>query len=286
MTHQGTLPFSAPLTLQQLLDLGVTKAQVRGWLERGRITRVARGVYAPVDARRSPRRTRPQERHAVYAGDTPVPTLIAIEHHQLWLPRDIPPQLQSADGRRVIPAAFVQKAGRLLIPSLEWTAIQAARWQPLAGALLVFDSALRLGASRDVLLDIAVSLRFWPGTALLRRAILAADARSESPLESWSRGLMLQHELPMPVLQYEIRAQGFLMRCDFAYPDRRLILEADGRGKLGADAATQQRAILAERERQRRLERAGWTVMRWGWEDVHPHHAEWLRDIKHLLNLG
>lgn len=286
MTHQDPLPFTSPITLEQLRQKGVSKAQVRGWLERGRIVRLARGVYAPANLPTPLSRVRPRVRHAVHAGDVPVPTLAAAEHHRLWLPPEIPTQLQSADSRRVIPAAFLEHAGCLLMPTLEWTAVQVARWQPLAGAIIPFDSALRFGAHRDALLDIAASLRFWPGTSLLRRAIMAADARSESPLESWSRGRMVEHKLPLPELQYEITAGGYRMRCDFAYPAQRLVLEADGRSKLGKDAAAQQQAIFAERERQRRLERAGWTFIRWGWGDVHPACDGWLRDVRRALGIS
>jgi hypothetical protein len=48
-----------------------------------------------------------------------------------------------------------------------------------------------------------------------------------------------------------------------AWPERRVLGEADGTGKYGRDEATIRTRLRAERERQRDLEDAGWTVVRW-----------------------
>ena len=56
--------------------------------------------------------------------------------------------------------------------------------------------------------------------------------------------------------------------------------EADGIGKYGADDAGVARALRAERLRQRDLEDAGWTVVRW---DSAEHPRSVLRRLRVAL---
>lgn len=280
MSKPTPVPFSEPFSHQQLLASGGTAAQLRGWLQRGQVRRLARGVYVDSNVQLPNHPSPPQRRVAVQDGRVPVPAVQAATHHGLWLPPEIPSQLQSADGRRSIPPEYLEQQGQLLIPSLEWTAVQLGRWQPLHGALVAMDCALRLGARRSDLMDVAVTLRRWPGARWLRRAIEAADARSESALESWSRGLMLEAGLPAPELQYEIAVRGFRMRADFAFPPQRVIGEADGHAKY---ADNPQETIRLEKQRQARLQEAGFVVIRWGWRDVHPQPGPWLHGLMSAL---
>jgi very-short-patch-repair endonuclease len=97
------------------------------------------------------------------------------------------------------------------------------------------------------------------------------DARSESVLESLTRVLLVLGGL-LPVVQHEIRdANGaFVARVDFAWPDLRLVVEVDGFA-FHADRAAYRR----DRERLNELERLGWRVLRFTWEDVRhrPEHV-------------
>jgi very-short-patch-repair endonuclease len=52
-------------------------------------------------------------------------------------------------------------------------------------------------------------------------------------------------------------------KVDFAYPELRLAIEVDGYESHGTP-----RAMTADHERQRRLVAAGWTVIRFTWQDV------------------
>jgi very-short-patch-repair endonuclease len=70
--------------------------------------------------------------------------------------------------------------------------------------------------------------------------------------------------LPEPVAQYEVREQGrFVARVDFAYPERKIAIEADGY-RWHSDAARWRRDL----SRRNELTRAGWLVLHFTWADV------------------
>lgn len=275
------VPLAGRFTFQQLLDAGATRAQVQSWLQHGDIARLARNVYTTPSSEPPSLHIATQIRSAVVDGRVPVPTLDAAVHHELWLPRHIPTELRSADGRRVLPPECVREYDGLLVPCVEWTAVQVARWQELPGALPSLDSALRLGADRKHMLDHAVDMRRWPGSRLLRRAIDAADPRSESALESCSRGVMIVAGFPMPELQYELVLQGMRFRADFAFVEEHVIGESDGIGKYGP---VPNDALRMEKRRQTLLQSAGFTVVRWTWADIDPDPTALIRALQQALH--
>jgi hypothetical protein len=144
-------------------------------------------------------------------------------------------------------------------------------------ALALEDSAVSPGSFRSVelrreLLDRVRpqleaaydGVRTWPGTVVVRDALSLLDLGSESPFESRSRAWIIRAGLPAPVTGFPVRgASGRCFFADMAWPERRVLGEADGTGKYGRDEATIRTRLRAERERQRDLEDAGWTVVRW-----------------------
>ncbi len=129
-----------------------------------------------------------------------------------------------------------------------------------AEVLVLADAALRTGACQaDELVAIA-----GPRPRGGRRALRVADARAESPFESRLRAELIQARVPPPVLQHVVRADGrFVARVDFAWPDIRLAVEADGAG-VHASAA----ALQGDLRRQNAVLRAGWTMLRFTWADL------------------
>jgi hypothetical protein len=98
----------------------------------------------------------------------------------------------------------------------------------------------------------------------LREALTVTDGRSESPLESTSRGVMLRAGLPRPELQVWLTdLSGQAHRVDFLWRDRRVIGEADGWGKY-ADLAD----LRAEKRREDALRDMGFTVVRWTSDEI------------------
>lgn len=105
------------------------------------------------------------------------------------------------------------------------------------------------------------------GRAIFRRLLEERDERdeaAESPLESRLLRILRKARLPLPVAQFEVRLDGTpVARLDFAYPDRRLGMEADGFrwhssvGKWRADV-----------QRENRLKLLGWTLLRFTSRDL------------------
>jgi hypothetical protein len=122
--------------------------------------------------------------------------------------------------------------GRTAVTSVARTVADLARAVPFAPALAVADAALARGETTTELLMAALTSGIGTrGTRSARRAIGAADGRSESVGESRSRALMIDAGLPMPELQVEIRQpDGWLIgRSDFGWKEHRLLGEFDGR---------------------------------------------------------
>lgn len=146
--------------------------------------------------------------------------------------------------------------------SLPRTAIDVARFRPLPEALVVLDAALR----QVTISDLRDALDRHPmsyGRRGLEEALRESDARSESPLESASRGLMVVARLPRPLLQRTVWAEGRAYRLDFLWDDAKVAGEADGWGKLQSVDD-----LRAEKVREDALRRRGLHVVRWTSDEV------------------
>lgn len=100
----------------------------------------------------------------------------------------------------------------------------------------------------------------------LHKAVELADPRAETPLESASRGLLLQGGVAAPDLQVWVRGDdGRWYRTDMGWADARVLGEADGRVKY-ADPS----ALWEEKRRQEAILGTGdWrALVRWTSEDV------------------
>jgi hypothetical protein len=104
-----------------------------------------------------------------------------------------------------------------------------------------------------------------------RRGLVAlADGRSESPLESRVRLLLVDAGTAPEELQHELRdADGRLVaRLDLAWPSRRVAVECDG---LAYHSDPQ--ALLRDRARQDDINHLGWRLIRVTWDDwLHRPH--------------
>ena len=157
------------------------------------------------------------------------------------------------------------------VTSVARTVVDIARSEPLTSAIIPIDAALHAGAATTGQLEAVLTACWnWPGIHQAQRAIAQADGRSESPLESVSRVLMRAMRVPAPELQSTILDPHgrIVARADFYWPQFGVIGEADGRAKYDA-----RDVLVAEKDRQERLEDLGLVVVRWGWADVsrRPH---------------
>ena len=153
------------------------------------------------------------------------------------------------------------------------TALDLARSLPVEPAVVALDAALRLGLVlpddlRARLFDISGT----PGSRAAARAVGLADGRSESVGESRSRVVLHQQGLAPSSLQHEIHVDGRLVaRTDFAWQERRLVGEFDGRIKYGRLLRPGQNpgdAVFEEKRREDRIREADWGVVRWCWDEL------------------
>jgi very-short-patch-repair endonuclease len=118
-----------------------------------------------------------------------------------------------------------------------------------------------------------------PGVPALRALIAEAQrglglVRSE--LEERFQAHLLDAGLPRPVTNVRIED----LEVDCAWPEHRVIVELDGRATH--DLAN---AFEADRARDRRLQAAGWRVVRITWRQLHDTPAELEADLRRLLGL-
>ncbi|GGO06177.1 hypothetical protein GCM10011576_09610 [Micromonospora parathelypteridis] len=138
-------------------------------------------------------------------------------------------------------------------------------------AVSVLDSALNQGRIDPARLAAIPNLIRGRRGAVVARACLAeADGRAQSPLETRSRLRCVDGRVPPDTLQLEVRDDdGYLLGIgDLGWRGPRLIAEADGQ-----DAHGTPEAAYADRRRQNRLVNAGWTILRFTWQDtLHPNY--------------
>jgi hypothetical protein len=284
------MPDASVTTYRTLRTDGLTQGQVRALLRTGELRRVRHGVYrwsTPSEADAAPD-------HAALARLTwaqlrpgaTVSHLSAAVMHGLPL-LGPPPQrvsvIRPGGGHgRVSPtlhlhrcdlaASDVVELDGVPVTSMARTAVDVARTSSFDQATVVADAALRFGVHRLELQRCAEAFCGRRGVARARRVIAFANAESGSAGESVSRVRMHQAGLPAPVLQWQINdSDGRQLFTDFAWPDLRTVGEFDGKIKYGRLLRPGQSAddvVMAEKQRENRIRRHGWWLVRWGWAEL------------------
>lgn len=97
-----------------------------------------------------------------------------------------------------------------------------------------------------------------------RRAISAIEPKTESPMETRLRLLLIAHGLPAPVAQHVVHDDDgtVIARLDLAYPDERLGIEYDGGHHRDRDV------FVSDAERGNRLAGRHWTLLHFTAFDV------------------
>ncbi len=259
----------------QARELGVPRTQLSG----GELVLVRRGAYA--------------ERRALAGLDEPGRTAVAVAAARLVsqvdlvacrltatalheLPRLGPlpaaPQLLERREERprhhgqstTVPPGDVTVRIGVPVTSLPRTVVDVARRYGWLAGVLVADAVLARGIPAAALQEVADRCRSWPGAGRARRALLFADGRSESPLESLGRVRFSEQRLPACEPQAWLGDEhGPIGRVDHYWEAHRTIAEADGARKY-ADSV----ALFAEKEREDRLREAGFEVVRYTWDEA------------------
>lgn len=271
------------------LHAGHTDDDLRRARRRGEIVAVVRGAFVAT-ADRTPEEV--HRLHVVATHELGLVTSGVLSHqsaaviHQLGL---LLPDLSrvhvtsdgAAHGGRTaarhdhvgpVPPDEIVIVDGVPVTSLEWTAVDVACTTQMgfAGALAVFDAALRLGADREKLERLVRATRRGIGTA--RRALLHADPAAENPGESWCRAQIIEAGLTIPRLQHEFHDENgsFIARTDFDW-DGLLVGEFDGKIKYQKHLRPGENvtdAVVREKNREDALRRRGVIVVRFTWDDL------------------
>lgn len=175
-----------------------------------------------------------------------------------------------------LAAQDVTSLSGLPVTTCERTMFDLGRRSHRADALVVLDAMLHRHLLNPAMLQrMAHERNRWPGAPRLARLLALADPRSESPMETRLRLLLVDAGVPPPEVQLEVRvwADGLVARVDLAWPDLRLAVEYDG------DHHRERAQFRRDIERLNALRLAGWTVLRFTADDVLRRPAETARTV-------
>lgn len=172
-------------------------------------------------------------------------------------PRSHPVRIPGLRVRRAaIPTGHRFSRRGILVTSPEATAVRLAGLLPGDAAVVAVDRMVDAGAADLVRVRALADTTRGRGSARARAACALADGLAQSPQETRVRLLLHRSELPRPTAQFRVvDGRGrFVARVDFAWPERRVALEYDGRWH--GDPAQ----FAKDRARLNRLAEAGWRV--------------------------
>ncbi len=159
----------------------------------------------------------------------------------------------------------------LRVTTMERTASDVALSWPTPTALVTVDAVLRRGVSRSVITKTLQARGPIRGVRRARATLGLATERSESPLESYSRGELVGHGIPRPWVNPWLRLPAGWVRVDNYWPELGIVGEADGSVKY-RDAEPQASptapVLWAEKLRQEAIENVGLLVVRWTADEI------------------
>ena len=269
------------ITVEQARNAGLSARGARSRVEAGRWERSLRGVYRAADSPRSWR----QDLLAACLAAGPAAVASHRSAAALWGLDGVGPGWVELTVSRPrahrLPGVLVHRSTDLdptmaIVRAGIPTTDPARTILDLGAVIPVWrvEAALESALSRRlvtltglrVALD-SVARRGRRGAGVLRALLeQRSDAArmSESVLEARVLRLLRDHSLPQPTLQYEVRVgQRLIGRVDFAYPRLNLAIEVDGYEFHSSLAA-----FSHDRARQNELVAAGWTVLRFTWDDL------------------
>jgi hypothetical protein len=128
-----------------------------------------------------------------------------------------------------------------------------------------------------VLIDLAEHGR--DGTVMFRTLLQERSGDYVPPASELERlfiGVSRRHGLPAPDRQVDLGDEvGWIGRVDFLFRDARIVVEVDG-GESHDGLLDQE----ADEQRDERLRRAGWQVLRFRWSDVVDHPRDVAASIR------
>lgn len=288
---RGGLPVGVDLwRTEELLEAGLNARAIAASIRSGDLVRLRRGCYirGSIWARQKPW-VRSRQLIAAHAHGTLTTSGGGFVYSHtsgarllglfLWDVDDLVPVTQQTCPSRIshgkdvvahtrdLGAEDVTFVDGLPCTSLERTVVDCCLMLNYRQALVLMDHALRKGADVEKLRKMCSALTGRNGVLALRRAIEDSDSRSESPGETLSRELVRRLCIEPPELQVVVWSAEGQHRLDFAWRDKKVALEFDGRVKY-FDFQPTDEAIFAERQREKALMALGWTFIRVEWKHL------------------
>ncbi|MCU0265374.1 MAG: DUF559 domain-containing protein [Actinomycetia bacterium] len=261
-------------TARALTSAGVSRSAVARAVREGRLRRISRGLYGRDDGIDEAARLAQVGvlSHTTAAARWGMDLLSPPGEH-VTVPRDHsrPRRHASAVVHRVdLRTAEVTTASGLPTTTPLRTVLDCARVLDLRAAVVVADSALRLGLVGLRRLQVAAAAARGPGSARVRRMAALVDPLSGSALETLLRLLLTAAGIRLDAQVVLSDRHGVIGRVDFVVRGTTVVIEADG------FAYHRDRAeYRADRRRTNALLAAGYLVLRFSWEDVvgRPQHV-------------
>jgi very-short-patch-repair endonuclease len=120
-----------------------------------------------------------------------------------------------------------------------------------------------------------------PGARAVRAALDAGTTLTRSELESRFLAFLRARRLPRPETNVPLNAGGYWIECDCVWRRSGVVVELDGRAFH--DTA---RAFERDRERDRRLQAAGWRVVRVTWRQLADSRDGLEADLRSIFAAG
>lgn len=169
-------------------------------------------------------------------------------------------RLRSRDGCQhkeiTVDDSDLQQVDGIMMTTPLRTAFDCARWLPLVEAVVVADALAHAEAiTQTELASYLASHRGLRGVRQVERVIDLMDPKSESPMETRVRLLLVLAGLPRPEPQLIVRDPNdrLVARADLGYRDARLLIEYDG--------AWHWKQRVADEQRREALRDLGWKVL-------------------------
>ncbi len=168
-----------------------------------------------------------------------------------------------------LPKRDRAEVGGQPVTSLERTMVDCARLLREPQALVVADSAMRLGADPRVVGTILAESAGKRGVRRAREVLRLADGRSESPGESLVRWIAYFYGLPRTDVAIPVSTRVGEFIVDLGWPDLKVGIEFDGAVKYsGGEYGDPVERLKAQERRERALADAGWIIIRVTWEEL------------------
>ena len=269
------------VTRRELLDAGVTEAEIRHRVGAGALIREHLGVYRV--GHRAPNAEATYMAAVRAGGEGAVLSGRAAAHLHGLLPGPAPPPEITAHGKRRVRGVLTRRASvidesthrGIPITSVPATLVAlAAVLPPEQLGRACHEASVRYGTTPE---QVQVAIERQPngrGVRKLRRIVTGDDPITISKLERRFVRLLRRAGLPLPVTNK--RAGG--RRVDCRWPERRLTIELDGYRYHRSRHAWE-----LDRRREREARARGDEFRRYTWGDVYEEPAATLAELRRLL---